>query len=142
MPTRLPEYKNRALYTTWDLSYSQLETQYPVAAQLLKLLAYFDNQKLWHGLFQAEQPDGSLVWLNKLWSDVVDFENFMGVLAHYCFVEVKPTTQSYSVHSCVHDWTLAGLNTTVDVLSYTYAISCAAASVDADGWDAVGHIQY
>ena len=45
-PTKLQEYRDRTLNTTWDLLYTHLTTEYPDAAKLLIVLAYFDNQKL------------------------------------------------------------------------------------------------
>ncbi|KAJ5518965.1 Tetratricopeptide-like helical [Penicillium expansum] len=44
-PVKLLEYEG-TLYTTWDISYSRLEKEDPDATKLLKLLAYFDNQRL------------------------------------------------------------------------------------------------
>ncbi|KAJ5300306.1 uncharacterized protein N7443_005308 [Penicillium atrosanguineum] len=45
-PTKLQEYRERTLYTTWNLSYARLETIDSAAAKLLKLLAYFGNNSL------------------------------------------------------------------------------------------------
>lgn len=39
----LPGYENGTLYTTWNLFYRQLVKDISNAAQMLKLLAYFDN---------------------------------------------------------------------------------------------------
>ena len=51
----LPEYRERTLYTTWDLSFAQIKRQDPCAASLLTLLAYFDNQDVWYELLAAGQ---------------------------------------------------------------------------------------
>jgi hypothetical protein len=52
-PTSLPEYQERALYTTWNLSFTQIENQDSDAAKLLTLLAYFGNQDVWHDIVYA-----------------------------------------------------------------------------------------
>ena len=57
-PLQLQEYQDRTLYTTWDLSYTRLESEDPDAAKLLKLLAYFDNQSIWYELLHAGDADG------------------------------------------------------------------------------------
>ncbi|KAF7511465.1 hypothetical protein GJ744_004654 [Endocarpon pusillum] len=66
----------------------------------------------------------------------------MRTLVEYCFVEVQWTTKSYSMHACVHDWTLAGLNKRVDLDSYWYAFDCVASSIDRDEWQFLGHLRH
>ncbi|KAK5399989.1 hypothetical protein LTR06_011355 [Exophiala xenobiotica] len=46
-PLQLQEYRDRTLFTTWDLSYTRLESEDVDAAKLLRLLAYFDHQRIW-----------------------------------------------------------------------------------------------
>lgn len=118
-PRRPPqEYQERTLYTTWDLSYSRLEKGDPDAAKLLKLLAYFDNQRVWYELFHAGLTDSSPEWLRKVITDDVNFHEVMEVLVGYCFLEVHQTSDSWSMHNCVHDWTLAALNINIDAKYY------------------------
>lgn len=45
-PLRLLDYQDRTLYTTWNLSYARLQEEDADAAQMLRLLACFDNQKV------------------------------------------------------------------------------------------------
>ena len=61
-------YEDRALYTTWDLSFQHIHKQNKSAAKLLQLWAYFDNQDLWFELLAAggeESPE----WFAKLIND-------------------------------------------------------------------------
>ena len=102
-PLQLREYQNRTLYTTWDLSYSRLESIDPDAAKLLKLLVYFDNKSIWYELLSAGLANDSPQWLRKVIADDITFEGVMRVLTSYCFVEVQTTTKSWSMHTCVHD---------------------------------------
>lgn len=143
-PTRLlqlPEY-DRSLYTTWDLSFSRLEDDDPHAAQLLKLFAYFDNQCVWYELLQAGVTPNSPSWLQRSLSDRIDFENAVTTLVDYCFLEVQATTQSYSMHNCIHHWVLAGLNKTPDKELYWYAFDCVLAGIDFDDQEYLGHLRY
>ncbi|KAF3492138.1 uncharacterized protein GIQ15_01655 [Arthroderma uncinatum] len=70
-PPRLQEY-DRTLYTTWDLSYTALESDDPDAAKLLKLLAYFDSQSISYKLLRAGLTDGSPRWLSADGAKIVE----------------------------------------------------------------------
>lgn len=109
-PLQLQEHADRTLYTRWNLTHHRLESDSPRAAQVLKLLACFDNQMtsfdLLHAGLNATSPD----WLKEVAGHRIDFENVMGILVDYCLIEVQPTTKSYSMHACIHDWTLLELN--------------------------------
>ncbi|KAJ5855201.1 hypothetical protein N7455_009149 [Penicillium solitum] len=129
-PTRLNEYEERTLYTTWDISYSRLKNEAPKAAKILKLLAYFDNQSLWYELFHAGLTDSSPEWLSEVITDDVNFDGVMGVLAEYYFLDTQQTSGSWSMHNCVHHWTLAALNKDIDARDYWYAFDCISASVN------------
>lgn len=50
---QLPDYRDRTLFTTWNLTYEILRVDDLEAAQMLRLLAYFDNQDLWRALSEA-----------------------------------------------------------------------------------------
>ncbi|KAJ6142983.1 hypothetical protein N7471_002436 [Penicillium samsonianum] len=141
-PTRLQEYRERTLYTTWDLSYARLETEDSDAAQLLKVLAYFGNQSLWHELFNDGLTKESPEWLRALVADDVSFQGVMGILTEYYFLEVHLASESWSMHNCVHDWTLAALNKNVDIRYYWYAFDCVHATINGVNIDSLGHITF
>jgi hypothetical protein len=56
------DYENRTLYSTWNLSLQQVRSQDPEATELLRLMAYLDNQDVWYELFQAGLEDRDLWW--------------------------------------------------------------------------------
>ncbi|KAJ6125892.1 hypothetical protein N7471_010385 [Penicillium samsonianum] len=87
---QLQEYEERTLYTTWD--------------------AYFNNQGLWYRLFHAGLSDSSPSWVRKIIADDVNLNGMMRILTECYFLEVEPALESWSMHNCVHDWTLAVLN--------------------------------
>ncbi|KAL4935205.1 hypothetical protein BDV06DRAFT_133555 [Aspergillus oleicola] len=138
-PTRLEEYQNRTLFTTWDLSYSRVKEVDPDAAKLLKLLAYFSNYSLWHGLFHAGLTDTSPKWLYNMVDNDVSFDSVMKTLTDHCFLEVQTSMSSWSMHICMHDWTLTVLNKDIDSKQYWYAFNCVAASIPSDSMDSLGH---
>src|SRR5437764_15075310 len=66
----------------------------------------------------------------------------MTVLTRYCLVETHCETDSYSLHTCVHDWTLDGLNRDVNMSQYWLAFNCVASHFKAEDWDDLSAIQY
>ncbi|KAK5091753.1 hypothetical protein LTR05_001938 [Lithohypha guttulata] len=127
---KLPEYKDRTLYTTWNLTYIRLEAEDAEAAQMLKLLAYFDDQEVWYKLLHAGLSDDSPRWLQKCLHDEISFASVMGSLVDYCLVEVQQATESYTLHNCVHDWTLGELNQAIDSQLYFHVFDSVAAYYD------------
>ena len=53
----LLSYEDRALYTTWYLSFQHIQKQNKSADKLLQLWAYFDNLDLWFQLLAAGRED-------------------------------------------------------------------------------------
>src|SRR5438045_397728 len=62
---KLPDYATRTQYTTWDLSFQEIQQIYPEAAQLLTFLAYFNHQDIWFGLLAAGRERMETSWLKK-----------------------------------------------------------------------------
>ncbi|KAJ5161709.1 hypothetical protein N7492_007101 [Penicillium capsulatum] len=123
-PAKLEEYRECTLYTTWDLSYADLQINNPDAACLLKLMAYFGNQNLWWELFRAGLSDESPEWLHAVVADDMSFHRAMRTLTEYYFLEVHLASESWSMHNCVHDWALAALNKEIIAEYYWYAFGC------------------
>lgn len=105
------------------------------AAELSRLMAYLDNQDLWYGLFQAGGGDAPSWWVEVLTS-LARFTRAMSTLYNYSLLEVSEGR--YSLHTCVHDWTLEYLNHQLNAERCGIAIHCVAASVswesEADYW--------
>ncbi len=141
-PLRLQEYRDRTLYTTWNLSYARLEADDPLAAKVLQLFAYFDNQEIWFELLHAGLTEDLPAWVQELSADRLDFDSVMRMLVDYCLVEVHSAAESYSTHSCVHDWTLGELNQRVETELYWYAFDCVAVSGVDDEWELLGQTRY
>jgi tetratricopeptide (TPR) repeat protein len=141
----LPEYRDRTLYITWDLSFEQVQRQdqhrRTHAASLLRLLAYLDHQDIWYGLLHAGRSQDQPVWFVNLTSDQLLFENTIRTLADFCLVETHAATESYSLHTCVHDWTLSSLNRVIDVTLYNLAFRCIRKSINEDEADQLAFSQ-
>jgi tetratricopeptide (TPR) repeat protein len=138
----LPDYPTRTLYTTWDLSLTQIKQQNPKAAKLLAFLAYFDHQDIWYELLRTGQGADRPAWFTELISDKFSFESAMRTLTRYCLVESHHQKESYSLHVCVHDWTLDGLNHDIDSNQYWLAFDCVAGHVRLDDWDNLSALRY
>jgi tetratricopeptide (TPR) repeat protein len=132
----LLDYPGRTLYTTWLVSFNLVQAQDPDAARLLQLLAYFDNHNIWYGLLLAgirDRPSS----LGDVIADKFRFRSSMTKLCNYSLVEQRPDHKGYCLHTCIHDWTLDGLNRTPDPELYSIAFLSVARSVadDRQAWN-------
>ncbi|KFY31766.1 hypothetical protein V493_00848 [Pseudogymnoascus sp. VKM F-4281 (FW-2241)] len=115
----LDSYEDRTLYSTWQISFNHAKQQNDLSAKLLCFWAYFDSQDLWLELLQhsdLNDPD----WVRELTKDEVSFHQAVRVLSSHGLVEVDTSSQGliesrgYSIHGCVHSWTIHVLNRTWD----------------------------
>ncbi|KAL5325418.1 hypothetical protein ACEPPN_006543 [Leptodophora sp. 'Broadleaf-Isolate-01'] len=111
----LSSYEDRTLYSTWQISFQHVKQQNDLSAKLLCFWAYFDSQDLWLELLQhgdSNDPD----WVRELAKDEVSFHKAVRVLSNHGLVEVNMSPQEliesrgYSIHGCVHSWTVHVLN--------------------------------
>jgi tetratricopeptide (TPR) repeat protein len=111
----LASYEDRTLYSTWQVSFDHVKQRNGLSAKLLCLWAYFDNQDLWFELLRhgdSKDPD----WIRELAKDELSFHNAVRVLSGHGLVEVDTSSQEliesrgYSIHGCVHSWTIHVLN--------------------------------
>ncbi|OCK78308.1 TPR-like protein [Lepidopterella palustris CBS 459.81] len=134
----LPSRPDRKLYSTWDLSFAHFRTQKPDSANLLRLWAYFDNQDIWFELLEECKGYGP-EWFSKLTEDELSFHDAARVLCNYGLIKAdlspeREDTESkgYSMHNCVHSWTIHVLNQEWDfslskIALYRVALHCARA---------------
>ena len=101
--TQLKEYRNRILYTTWNIFYTRLEDENSKTAQLLYLLIYFNHQNIWYKLLYTVLTDKLTLWLREIIINEINFNEVMNTLTDYCFVNVQAEQNSWSMHTYVHD---------------------------------------
>ncbi|KAA6413191.1 MAG: hypothetical protein FRX48_02935 [Lasallia pustulata] len=82
----LLSYEDRALYTTWDLSFKHIQSQNESAGNLLRLWAYFDNQDVWFQLLAAGS-EGSPVWFATTVYDELSFNEAIRLLCDHALIE-------------------------------------------------------
>ncbi|KAN0071275.1 HET domain containing protein [Elaphomyces granulatus] len=111
----LGSYEDRTLYSTWQLSFDHVKRCNELSAKLLQFWAYFDNEDIWFELLRhgdLEDPE----WIRKLTEDELSFHEAVRVLSDHGLVEVDMSSQEriesrgYSIHGCVHSWTIYVLN--------------------------------
>jgi tetratricopeptide (TPR) repeat protein len=111
----LSSYEDRTLYSTWQISFDRIQQQNPLSAKLLRLWAYFDNQDIWFELLRhgdSKDPE----WIRELTEDELSFHKAVRVLSNHGLVEVATLSEErieskgYSIHGCVHSWTIYALN--------------------------------
>ncbi len=123
---KLVEYEERTLYSTWNVSFQQVRDQDQAAAELLKLMAYLDNQDLWYELFDKDISNAPKWWI-ELRKSRARFNRAISILHKYSLLEVN--IGKYSLHTCEHDWTLEYLNREFDQEKYRIAIYYIAANI-------------
>ncbi|KAK2612718.1 hypothetical protein QQS21_001335 [Conoideocrella luteorostrata] len=131
----LGSYEDRTLCSTWQVSYQQIQEQNPLAAHLLQWWAYFNNEDIWLELLQPVRGDGPQ-WIYEL-TDELNFNSAMGTLHDYGFVETYTgslnliESRGYSIHGCLHAWTIHILNQERDAYLGKLAAKCVASRVPA-----------
>jgi tetratricopeptide (TPR) repeat protein len=131
---QLSSYEDRSLYTTWQLSFDRIERQNELSAKLLKLWAYFDRQDVWFELLQHGGSADSN-WVSQLTEDELSFNEAVRVLCNYGLVDLDLSSDEqirsrvYSMHSCVHSWTIYVLNKEWDEDLARLALCCTASEV-------------
>ena len=108
------------------MSFQQIQAQDPEAAELLKLMAYLDNQDLWYELFRKDLDDAP-AWWTEVTKNRARFNRAISTLHSYSLLEVSEGR--FSMHMCEHDWTLGYLNQQFDLERFRIAVHCVAANV-------------
>jgi tetratricopeptide (TPR) repeat protein len=121
---------DRALYSTWNISYAQVKRENSIAAMLLRLWAYFDKEDIWFELLQKANSSGP-PWFKALTDDALGFNQAVRVLCDYRLVEGDTSMRErgaesggYGMHGCVHSWTIHVLNGVHDVHMARLALRC------------------
>ena len=105
----LPDYEGRTLYSTWNLSLSLIAKQSPEAVEVLRFIAYFSSEDIRFELLQKATTGKHQALLHEALSSKLKFSQIMRKLQKYSLVE-SHEAGGYSLHTCVHDWTLDYLN--------------------------------
>ena len=120
------EYDDRTLFSTWNVSFQRVQALDPEAAELLKLMAYLDNQDLWYQLFYKD-VDNAPAWWTEVTKSRARFDRAISTLHSYSLLEIN--AGQCSMHMCEHDWTLEYLNQQFDQERFRIAVYCVAANV-------------
>lgn len=131
---QLTTYEDRSLYTTWQITLDRIQQRNAASAKLLKLWAYFDRQDVWFQLLRHATPtdDESI---RKLIEDELNFTEAVMLLCSFGLVDADRTLQlqvgsgGYSMHSCVHSWTVFVLNKEWDEGLARIALTCVASGI-------------
>jgi len=128
MTPKLSSYQDHAIYSTWQLSFERIKRQNDLSARLLQLWAYFDNQSIW---FELLRHSNSSVpgWFSQLIEDELSFNQAIKALCGHGLAELDTSpeeteSRAYSMHSCVHSWTIHVLNQEWDFGMARLALEC------------------
>ncbi|KAL4922973.1 Pfs, NB-ARC and TPR domain protein [Aspergillus undulatus] len=102
-PTR--HYQQGNMVQTWMITYKEIQKRDPTAANLLLLLAFFDNQDIWFELIQSGlNTSDPPPWFKIAVSSKLDFKTKVKALVEFSLVETKQEEGSYTLHPVVQDW--------------------------------------
>ncbi|CAG9952144.1 unnamed protein product [Clonostachys rosea f. rosea IK726] len=141
----LGSYQDRTLSSTWQVSYEQVKEKNALAAHLLQWWAYFSNEDVWFELLQPYDDEGT-PWIFEL-KDELNFNSAIGILQDYGFVEphrLSPDlieSRGYSIHACLHSWTIHTLNQDCDGDLNRLALKCIASRVPSHNDDKFWQLQ-
>ncbi|OAA60881.1 kinesin light chain 1 [Cordyceps fumosorosea ARSEF 2679] len=137
MSPELNSYEDRMLYSTWNITFSSIEQRNKLSANLVRFWAYLNKDDVWFELLKQDIPN-SPDWFRQL-GDELCFTQAMRVLSQFRLVEpnswiAEPIeTGGYSMHSCVHSWTVNVLNAERDNALAKLAVQCIASHVPRRG---------
>ncbi|KAL4744554.1 hypothetical protein BDW72DRAFT_208926 [Aspergillus terricola var. indicus] len=90
---------------TWIITYQEIQKHDPTAAQLLLLLAFFDNQDIWFKLIQSGLDSSDPPpWFEMAVSSKLVFKTKVKALVKFSFVKTKQEEGSYTLHPIIQDW--------------------------------------
>ena len=124
----LSSYEDRALYSTWNISYEHICSQNESAGKLLKLWGYFDNQDLWYSILARGKHRGPK-WFSDIISDELSFNTAIMLLRDHALIESYGTSDGYGMHNCVHAWIKYVLNFELDISMIDLSLNCVARAV-------------
>jgi len=124
----LSSYEDRALYSTWNISYKHIHSRNESAGKLLQLWAYFDNQDLWYALL-AGGSKCSPEWFSTIIDDELNFNEAIRLLCDHALVESHGVSGGYGIHSCVHAWIMHVLNSERDISMAKLALNCVSSAI-------------
>ncbi|KAJ5773565.1 hypothetical protein N7457_008461 [Penicillium paradoxum] len=111
------QYQQGNMLQTWMISYLEIQKRDSNAANLLLLLAHFDNRDIWYELVQNGRKSSTVPdWLERITSRKLSFKLGVRSLIGFSLLESKEQNGSYAMHPVVQDWCLhiASTNTNVD----------------------------
>lgn len=120
------QYPQGNMIQTWMISYHEIQKRDPNAAELLMLLAHFDNRDIWYKLVEStshspDVPD----WLRRASSSEISFKICLKPLIEFSLLQTNQEGGSYAIHPVVKDWCfhIAGGNIDSILLSELAIIS-------------------
>lgn len=119
---------DRALYSTWNISYKHIHDRNESAGKLLQLWAYFDNQDVWYGLLAGGSKCGP-EWLSTITDDELNFNEAIRLLCDHALVESHGVSGGYGMHNCVHAWIMHVLNSESNISMTMLALNCVSSAI-------------
>lgn len=108
--SKLREYGNRSVQTTWNISFESVKRKNEDAANMLQVWSYLDNMDIWFELFNNKRNSdlewwsSPPEWFRRVVRNKLSFKGVAGTLLAYSLIEARQDSDSYGVHPVVHEW--------------------------------------
>lgn len=100
-------YQQGNILQTWSVSYDAVRKRDSDMAELLLLLAHFDNRDIWYELLRSGKcSPNQPTWFSDVLSDSLTFKKRIAILIEFSLLNVNEQTGSYMMHPVVQDWCL------------------------------------
>ncbi|KAJ5737299.1 uncharacterized protein N7483_002424 [Penicillium malachiteum] len=87
------------------ISFQEIQNRDPIAAEILLLLARFDNRDVWYELVKNASHSSNIpVWLERAISSELEFKVCMKPLIEFSLLHTTQQEGSYTMHPVVQDW--------------------------------------
>ena len=97
-------YLQGDMLQTWMISYREIQNRAPNAAELLLILARFDNRDIWYELVRSASNSTDIPdWLKGTISSGSAFKLCVEPLVEFSLLEIKQKEGSYATHPMVQD---------------------------------------
>lgn len=100
-------YQQGNILQTWSVSYEEVRKRDPDVAELLLLLAHFDNRDIWYDLLKSGQRSQSHpTWYADILSNSLTFRKRVRILIEFSLLNTDEQRGSYMMHPVVQKWCL------------------------------------
>ncbi|KAE8378169.1 Pfs, NB-ARC and TPR domain protein [Aspergillus bertholletiae] len=119
--TALDTNYNRSIIHAWNVSYTEMQANNPVAAELLIILAFYNHRDISMDILKnAARYSNSPQWFRDLVSDELSLATVVSDLVGFSMIEPSDGNMEYSMHPVFQEWCRRGVVNDGNTLAAQY----------------------